>query len=547
MDGYSSKRGVATSRAPRKGHNVGSRDTNSAHDQNVQFCNRIGCNGRIKYGNQNMKAGSSEKDKSSKSSFCSSNGNGVIETSSRSGSVMTKEKSSYLDSKRKLSSQLGFDQSESSQSGVSESTQSMSPGRSPTTHRSGSTNKSGQNPAAKTGNVPSSVRSRKNIQYMSGSDKQNTQTASAVSAISKSSGLGTLSSNNRNKCLKNLKCNSISDAVAPSCSSSGSKSPSKNVMKKRSLEGDSSMSGRGRQTTAASTFGGHVSSSSGGASISDTRRNNCTSGSDTSVSASVRTGGSANVNKSRMRLSYRQNGRTTSCFRESSIRVSQFPDSEPPRNVGRPRLSQQYSANASSSSSSSFSLSSSNDDSRSTLMPYTSAEPGYSHLANRGTLQRYNMDGIAEVLLALERIEQDEEMTHEQILALETSLFLSGLNLYDQHREMRLDIDDMSYEELLALGERMGTVSTALSEEELLKCVKRSIYQVTPPELGSTESGEDGDDVKCSVCQEEYVTGDEIGELVECEHAYHVACVSQWLRLKNWCPICKTAASSSSS
>lgn len=81
-----------------------------------------------------------------------------------------------------------------------------------------------------------------------------------------------------------------------------------------------------------------------------------------------------------------------------------------------------------------------------------------------------------QVLLALERIEQAEEMTHEvlslcllynackleillvtlfpypqQILALETSLFLSGLNLYDQHRDMRLDIDNMSYEVGFAL------------------------------------------------------------------------------------------------
>lgn len=34
----------------------------------------------------------------------------------------------------------------------------------------------------------------------------------------------------------------------------------------------------------------------------------------------------------------------------------------------------------------------------------------------------------------------------QQILALETRLFLSSLNLYDQHRDMRLDIDNMSYE-----------------------------------------------------------------------------------------------------
>lgn len=41
--------------------------------------------------------------------------------------------------------------------------------------------------------------------------------------------------------------------------------------------------------------------------------------------------------------------------------------------------------------------------------------------------------------------------------------------------------------------------------------------------------------------QEEYAAGDEIGRL-HCLHRYHVACVEQWLRLKNWCPICKASA-----
>jgi hypothetical protein len=34
---------------------------------------------------------------------------------------------------------------------------------------------------------------------------------------------------------------------------------------------------------------------------------------------------------------------------------------------------------------------------------------------------------------------------------LETNLFLSGLGLHDQHHDMRLDIDNMSYEVLLPL------------------------------------------------------------------------------------------------
>jgi hypothetical protein len=34
----------------------------------------------------------------------------------------------------------------------------------------------------------------------------------------------------------------------------------------------------------------------------------------------------------------------------------------------------------------------------------------------------------------------------QQLLVLETSLVLNGLNFHDQHRDMRLDIDNMSYE-----------------------------------------------------------------------------------------------------
>nr|AFK36630.1 unknown [Lotus japonicus] len=178
-------------------------------------------------------------------------------------------------------------------------------------------------------------------------------------------------------------------------------------------------------------------------------------------------------------------------------------------------------------------------------MPVSPREYGITHsLINRDSFRRrYNMDGIAEVLLALEKIEQDVELTHEQILLLESNLFLSGLNFYDQHRDMRLDIDNMSYEELLALEERMGTVSTAVTEEALSECLKKNPYQ--PSASDNVTCNENKDDIKCSICQEEYVAADEVGSL-KCEHKYHVVCIQQWLRLKNWCPICKAPVASSS-
>ncbi|KAL6843766.1 hypothetical protein ACP4OV_026337 [Aristida adscensionis] len=105
----------------------------------------------------------------------------------------------------------------------------------------------------------------------------------------------------------------------------------------------------------------------------------------------------------------------------------------------------------------------------------------------------------------------------------------------DQHRGMRMDIDNMSYEELLALGERIGTVNTGLSEAAMSKCLNWSIYM--PASQGTHEDC----DKKCSICQEEYLTGEEVGRMA-CKHYYHISCIQHWLRQKNWCPICKSVA-----
>ncbi|XP_076926522.1 uncharacterized protein LOC143589721 isoform X2 [Bidens hawaiensis] len=149
-----------------------------------------------------------------------------------------------------------------------------------------------------------------------------------------------------------------------------------------------------------------------------------------------------------------------------------------------------------------------------------------------------NVDSIANVLLALERIDQDDGLSYEQILG---NTFLGGFNFYDQYRGMRLDIDNMSYEELLALEDEIGVVSTALSEEELSKCLKIGVYK--PLHINECKLRGDWclNDTKCSICQEEFISGDEIGSM-RCDHGFHAACINQWLRLKNWCPVCKASA-----
>ncbi|CAA0842909.1 E3 ubiquitin-protein ligase MBR2 [Striga hermonthica] len=120
----------------------------------------------------------------------------------------------------------------------------------------------------------------------------------------------------------------------------------------------------------------------------------------------------------------------------------------------------------------------------------------------------------------------------QRLLALGRSAVYGPNNPFDQHRDMRLDVDNMSYEELLVLGERIGSVCTGLSDDLISKCLTESI-------LCSSDQSED--DGRCVICLEEYKDMDDLGSL-KCGHDFHVGCIKKWLSMKNLCPICKTSA-----
>ena len=60
-------------------------------------------------------------------------------------------------------------------------------------------------------------------------------------------------------------------------------------------------------------------------------------------------------------------------------------------------------------------------------------------------------------------------------------------------------------QELLALEEKMGNVSTALSEDALLKSVTMSMYQPVCSDEEEAASSVKGEDTKCSICQVNYL------------------------------------------
>jgi hypothetical protein len=55
--------------------------------------------------------------------------------------------------------------------------------------------------------------------------------------------------------------------------------------------------------------------------------------------------------------------------------------------------------------------------------------------------------------------------------------------LIDLYREKRLDIEGMSYEELLALGGTIGNVNTSASEEKIIAQLKTKLYTPSSPSI----------------------------------------------------------------
>ncbi|KAL6897925.1 hypothetical protein ACP4OV_006884 [Aristida adscensionis] len=127
----------------------------------------------------------------------------------------------------------------------------------------------------------------------------------------------------------------------------------------------------------------------------------------------------------------------------------------------------------------------------------------------------------------------------ERFMMLDQLVIHESREEADPHWDMRLDIDDMSYEELLALEERMGNVNTGLANEKISSCV----VEVACCSSGYTQNNQENS--SCIICLEEYKPMDIMGRL-KCGHDFHTDCIKKWLQVKNACPVCKAAAADDS-
>ncbi|XWS39595.1 hypothetical protein CRYUN_Cryun18bG0068600 [Craigia yunnanensis] len=108
-----------------------------------------------------------------------------------------------------------------------------------------------------------------------------------------------------------------------------------------------------------------------------------------------------------------------------------------------------------------------------------------------------------------------------------------GSNSQDTWEEV--DPDELSYEELLALGEAVGTESRGLSADSIAS-LPSVTYKAGSSQTGSNDS--------CVICRVDYEDGDSL-TVLSCKHSYHPECINNWLKINKVCPVCSTEVSTS--
>lgn len=95
-----------------------------------------------------------------------------------------------------------------------------------------------------------------------------------------------------------------------------------------------------------------------------------------------------------------------------------------------------------------------------------------------------------------------------------------------------IDVDRMSYEELLALEERIGVVPCGVKPHILAR-----LPLTTVRVENACASSAIGDSC-CAICASDYGVGDTL-RVLPCNHAFHKGCIDEWFAAKATCPICK--------
>ena len=118
--------------------------------------------------------------------------------------------------------------------------------------------------------------------------------------------------------------------------------------------------------------------------------------------------------------------------------------------------------------------------------------------------------------------------------------YYNNSNPYANLQGENIDPDAMSYEELLALGERIGDVNVGMGVAQFNR-IPTNLYakkRQQQQQLGGGGAKDDDEDEECAICKDVFQNGDET-ILLPCVHRFHRDCLRNWFSQKTNCPICK--------
>uniref|UniRef100_A0A0E0M3L0 RING-type domain-containing protein n=2 Tax=Oryza punctata TaxID=4537 RepID=A0A0E0M3L0_ORYPU len=142
---------------------------------------------------------------------------------------------------------------------------------------------------------------------------------------------------------------------------------------------------------------------------------------------------------------------------------------------------------------------------------------------------------------ALARQLQEEENAHDAVatrefagnVSLEPSSpaveYRPPNNAAQVATEDNVDPDNMSYEQLQALGEAVGNESRGLSDD--------LICYLVPFKNKCSFFSRKKNDEECVICKSTYRSRQKLIRL-PCSHCYHADCITRWLKINKACPVC---------
>ncbi|KAK9678529.1 hypothetical protein RND81_11G217400 [Saponaria officinalis] len=130
--------------------------------------------------------------------------------------------------------------------------------------------------------------------------------------------------------------------------------------------------------------------------------------------------------------------------------------------------------------------------------------------------------------------ESEEEEEDDDVIVIGDNVVVPVSNrrsIYD----LAADIDNLSYEEIISLQDRIGYVNAGVANRRIERAIRKVHFLASESPSSSTSRPH------CSICWDDYEDGQDMG-ILRCEHEFHFNCIEHWLRTKNSCPLCRNAA-----